>query len=63
MDPFGAVGDGGVAEMGQHLIDRLPPAAAAHFGKVAARLAGPDATDGDMIASLALLWPGYLDPA
>ena len=39
--------------MGQHLVDRMSPAAAGQFGKVAARLAGPgpgptdptDATD------------------
>ncbi len=64
VDSFGVVGDGGVAEMGQHLIDRLPPAAVAQFGEVAARLAGPDPTDADVLASLALLWPGYFaEPA
>jgi proline iminopeptidase len=59
VDPLGAVGDGGVAEMGQHLAGRMSPSAAAQFGKVAARLAGPDATDADALESLSLLWPGY----
>jgi proline iminopeptidase len=64
VDPLGAVGDGGVAEMGQHLAGRMSASAAAQFGKVAARLAGPDATDADALESLSLLWPGYFaDPA
>jgi len=64
VDPLGAVGDGGVADMGQHLADRMPPAAMARFGMVAARLAGPDPTDADALESLTLLWPGYFaDPA
>jgi hypothetical protein len=48
-----------VAEMGQHLIERLPPGSVAPFGEVTARLAGPDPADADVLASLALLWPGY----
>jgi proline iminopeptidase len=64
VDPLGAVGDGGVAEMGQHLVDRMSPAAAGQFGKVAARLAGPGPTDADALESLSLLWPSYFaDPA
>ena len=47
-----------VAEMGQHLIERLPPGSVAPFGEVTARLAGPDPADADVLASLALLWPG-----
>ena len=64
VDPLGAVGDGGVAEMGQQLAARMPPVAAAQFGEVAARLAGPGPTDADALESLRLLWPGYFaDPA
>lgn len=63
VDPLGAVGDGGVAEMGQHLADRMAPGAAAQFGQVSARLAGPGATDADALESLRLLWPSYFaDP-
>jgi len=64
VDPLGAVGDGGVAEMGQHLVDRMSPGAAAQFGEVAARLARPGPTDADALESLSLLWPSYFaDPA
>jgi proline iminopeptidase len=63
VDPLGAIGDGGVAEMGQHLVGRMAPAAAARFGDVAARLAGPGPTDADALESLSLLWPSYFaDP-
>jgi len=51
VDSFGAVGDGGVAEMGQHLIEPLPPGSVAPFGEVAARLAGPDPTDADVLGA------------
>jgi proline iminopeptidase len=64
VDPLGAVGDGGAAELGQHLVERLLPAAAAQYAEIAARLAGPDPTDDDMLASMTLLWAGYFaDPA
>ena len=41
-----------VAEMGQHLSERLPPGSVAPFGEVTARLAGPDPADADVLASL-----------
>jgi proline iminopeptidase len=64
VDSFGAVGDGGVAEMGQHLVERLPPGLLGRFGEVSARLAGPSPSDADMVESLRLVWPGYFaDPA
>lgn len=64
VDPLGAVGDGGVQEMGQHLRDRLSPAAATEFGEVTDRLSGPSPTNADMLTSLRLLWPGYFaEPA
>jgi pimeloyl-ACP methyl ester carboxylesterase len=64
VDPLGAVGDGGVAEMGQHLHHRMSPDAAGRFGQVAARLGEPSPTDADALESLTLLWPSYFaDPA
>jgi len=64
VDPLGAVGDGGVAEMGQHLVGRMSPTTVAQFGKVAVRLAEPNPTDADALESLSLLWPSYFaDPA
>jgi len=59
IDPLGAIGDGGIAEMGQALEDRLLPAAVARYRDVEARLSGPDASDADALESLTLLWPGY----
>jgi proline iminopeptidase len=59
IDPLGAVGDGGAADLGKALQERLLPAAIPRFQEVASRLAGPAATDADMVESLRLLWPGY----
>jgi pimeloyl-ACP methyl ester carboxylesterase len=59
IDPLGAVGDGGVAELMQHLGERMSPESAAAYGALAERLAGPDPAMEDMTASLRLLWPGY----
>jgi pimeloyl-ACP methyl ester carboxylesterase len=64
VDALGAVGDGGAAELGQHLGNSLLPGYAARYGEVAARLAGPSPTDADALASLTRLWPGYFaEPA
>jgi pimeloyl-ACP methyl ester carboxylesterase len=64
VDPLGAVGDGGAAEMGQHLTERMPPENTDAYAKVAERLAAAEPTDDDMTESLRLLWPGYFaDPA
>lgn len=64
VDPLGAVGDGGAAETGKHLHERLLPAAVQQYAEVEARLEGLDPTDADMLASLRLIWPGYFaDPA
>jgi|SRR5580658_4273156 proline iminopeptidase len=59
VDPLGAVGDGGAAEVGRQLAERLSPAAAEQYAQVAARLAGPEPTDADFAESLKLVWPGY----
>ncbi len=64
VDPLGAVGDGGVAEMGNQLADRLAAAAVDEHAQVQARLSTPDRSDEDFRRSLELLWPGYYaDPA
>jgi pimeloyl-ACP methyl ester carboxylesterase len=59
VDPLGAAGDGGTAEMGQALVGRLAPSTAGRYAEVAGRLAGPAPTDDDMTESLRLLWPSY----
>jgi len=53
IDSLGAVGDGGVAEMGQELIARLLPDAVPRFQQVAERMSGPDGCDADALESLA----------
>jgi proline iminopeptidase len=53
-----------VAELGQHLRDRLPPDAVARQDEIGARLGGPDPTDADALESLAVVWPSYFaEPA
>jgi pimeloyl-ACP methyl ester carboxylesterase len=59
VDPLGAVGDGGVGEMGDSLAARLTSASLVQLEAVNARLATPAARDADALASLRLLWPGY----
>ena len=43
IDPLGAVGDGGAADVGRALGQRLLPAAISRYQEVAARLSGPAA--------------------
>jgi proline iminopeptidase len=59
IDSLGAVGDGGVAEMGQELVSRLLADAVPRYQQVAGRLSGPDGSDADMLEFLTLQWPGY----
>ena len=59
IDPLGAVGDGGVSELGQEMVHRLLPGAVTRYQELAGRMSGPDVSDSDMLASLILLWPGY----
>jgi proline iminopeptidase len=64
VDGLGAVGDGGLAEFGQHLRERRTPEIAARCAEVEARLSGPEPSDDDALESLRLEWPGYFaDPA
>jgi pimeloyl-ACP methyl ester carboxylesterase len=64
VDGLGAVGDGGVTELGRALVDRLLPGALSRMEEVAGRLAGPGPSDADATEQTRLLWPGYFaDPA
>jgi len=64
VDPLGAVGDGGAAEMGEALASRLSQNTLIQLEAFNARLATPAAKDADALASLRLLWPAYFaEPA
>lgn len=64
VDGLGAIDDGGLAELGQHLRERLTPPAAARYAELSARLTGPQSHDADMLESLRVMWPSYFaDPA
>lgn len=63
VDPLGAVGDGGLGEHGQHLGERMSADSQQRYAEIAERLATAQASDADMVASMALLWPSYFaDP-
>jgi pimeloyl-ACP methyl ester carboxylesterase len=59
IDPLGAAGDGGAADVGRVLGERLLPAAIPRYQEVRGRLSGPGASDSDTLESLRLVWPGY----
>jgi proline iminopeptidase len=63
IDPLGAVGDGGEADLGRILGERITPAAAARAQELDERAMRGEGSDGDQMEGLALLWPGYFaDP-
>jgi pimeloyl-ACP methyl ester carboxylesterase len=64
VDGLGAVGDGGVTELGQEMVSRLSPESLARLMEVGERLGGPDPSDDDATEQTRLLWPAYFaDPA
>jgi proline iminopeptidase len=64
IDGPGVTGDGGVAEMGQALIDRLAPGGRDRLQEIAGRMAADGPTDDTASQQTAVLWPGYFaEPA
>jgi proline iminopeptidase len=64
VDGLGAVGDGGIAEMGQAMVDRLLPGALARMQEMAGQMARREPADTDATEQTALQWPGYFaEPA
>jgi pimeloyl-ACP methyl ester carboxylesterase len=64
VDGLGAVGDGGIAEMGQAMVDRLLPGALARMQEMAGQMARREPADADATEQTALQWPGYFaEPA
>lgn len=58
-DPLGAVLDGGAAELGQNLADRIRPELAARALELDERAMAGEGTPEDALESLAIVWPGY----
>jgi proline iminopeptidase len=60
---LGAVGDGGVAQLGPSILARLDEAARAEIAEIDVREEAGGATEEDVIRYFALTWPGYFgDP-
>lgn len=64
VDPLGAVGDGGEADLGRLLGDRVSPEAAARAAELGQKGMRGEGSEADQLQSLSLIWPGYFsDPA
>jgi proline iminopeptidase len=59
VDPLGAVGDGGEADMGRILGERFSPAAAARAEELQERALRGEGTADDQVEALSLVWPSY----
>jgi pimeloyl-ACP methyl ester carboxylesterase len=59
VDPLGAVGDGGEADMGRLMQERTPPEAMARASELDERAMAGNGTVEEAIESLALVWPAY----
>jgi proline iminopeptidase len=59
VDPLGAVPDGGEGDLARILTERLSPERAAGVQELEQRAEAGEATIGDALQGLALLWPGY----
>jgi proline iminopeptidase len=63
IDPLGAVGDGGEADLGRILGERATPEAAARAAELDEKAMRGEGTAADAIEGVALIWPGYFpDP-
>lgn len=63
VDPLGALGDGGAADMDRVLAERASQEAQARLAELAARAGAGDVTEADALETVSLLWPGYFpDP-
>ncbi len=64
VDPLGAVGDGGEADMQQSMATRTPPETMARANELDERAMRGEGTTEDAIEALRLVWPAYFaDPA
>ncbi len=64
VDPLGAVGDGGAADLHRILGERAAPAAARRARELDQKAMRGEGSEEDAIEGLSLWWPGYFgDPA
>ena len=64
VDPLGAVGDGGEADMARNMEERIPPEAMARSNELDKRAMAGQGTIDEAIEALALVWPAYFaDPS
>jgi proline iminopeptidase len=59
VDPLGAVGDGGEADLGRILSSRIPPQAAARAEEIDQRAMAGEGTSELAVEGLKLVWPAY----
>jgi proline iminopeptidase len=63
IDPLGAIGDGGEADLGRIIGERASPEAAARAAELDERALRGEGSPADAIEGLSLIWPGYFaDP-
>jgi proline iminopeptidase len=64
IDPLGAVGDGGEADMARNMSERVPPESMARSNELDQRAMAGEGSIDDAIEALALVWPAYFaDPS
>lgn len=64
IDPLGAVGDGGDADLSRILGERVNPESRARVDELDQRAFQGEGSDADAIEMMALVWPGYFsDPS
>ncbi len=63
VDPLGAVPDGGEADLGRILMERISPEDAARAGELDERALAGEGTPEEFLEGLALLWPAYFSSA
>lgn len=59
IDPLGAIGDGGVEEMGTIMEERVGPEQAARAEELDARAQSPEGSPDDAVEAFRIMWPGY----
>jgi proline iminopeptidase len=59
IDPLGAIGDGGLKQMGEIMEERVGPEQAARAAECGARAMSPEGTQDDAVEAFKIMWPGY----